>query len=105
MSICVIPYDIIQKRPLEMFLTPSDFNNVGTPYIKHDVNFRSAKCLYIVSCLGFARAPYPQPFLHLPQRCPSTVVPIRRLRVELGQMVSISKYRDTIRYRYQTFKV
>ena len=25
--------------------------------------------------------------------------------LELGQMVSISKYRDTLRYRYQTFKV
>ena len=25
-------------------------------------------------------------------------------KVELGQMVSISKYRDTIRYRYQTSK-
>ena len=27
------------------------------------------------------------------------------LGLELGQMVSILKYRDTIRYRYQTFKV
>ena len=26
-------------------------------------------------------------------------------RVELGQMLLISKYRDTIRYRYQTLKV
>ena len=25
--------------------------------------------------------------------------------LELGQIVSISKYRDTIRYRYQTFTV